>query len=189
MVGEMEQATQNGKRRIDRILASGFADDLGGLPLDEVRARRDECLAEREYLSLLRRMVQGRADILRAERQRRSGGGGGAGETDQELVERLSKILADEGPRGPVRGEAVRVGSGEEELSLARRRVERLVADAALSDPGSLSEEDLSAALDRLETEEREVSATRASVMEVHDRLQDELKRRFKEDPSQAIAR
>ena len=189
MVGDMEPATtSNGKRRIDRILASGFAEDLGELSLDDVRARRDECLAEREHLSLLRRMVQGRADILRAERQRRSGDGGTEGETDAELVDRLSKILADEGPRGPVRGEAVRIGAGEEE-SLARRRVERLVADAALSDPGSLSEEDLSAGLERLETEEREVSAMRTSVMEVHDRLQDELKRRFKEDPSQAIAR
>ena len=53
---------RTGNRRIDRIREDVFVRDLDGLSLDDLRARRDECLAEREYLSLLRRLVQGRAE-------------------------------------------------------------------------------------------------------------------------------
>jgi hypothetical protein len=63
-----------GRRRVDRILASGYAEDIGTLELDEVRSRRDECLAEREYLSYLRRLLHGRLEILRAEAQARKDG-------------------------------------------------------------------------------------------------------------------
>jgi hypothetical protein len=176
---------ETGKRRIDRILGPGYAEELPSLPLDEVRRRRDECLAEREYLSLLRRLIQGRTDILQADRDRRAGSGQGG---DGSLVDRLPSILSDEGTRGAGRGEAVRVGVPEEEMTLARRRVERLVADASISGPAELSDEDLEAALGRLREEERRISDSRTAVMEVHDRLQDELKRRYKEDPSQALS-
>jgi hypothetical protein len=143
-------------RRIDHIRSPEFLDSLGELPLDELRRRRDDCLVEREYLSLLRRLVQGRAEILKAEVERRGSG-------DQApLVDRLADILAGE-PQGPARGEAVRISVPEEEMLLARRRVERLVADAGLSDPGALDDERLSVAVQA---------------------LADELKRRYKDDPS-----
>jgi hypothetical protein len=41
----------------------------------------------------------------------------------------------------------------------------------------------LAEAIEALEREEHAVSAERAAVLAVHDRLQDELKRRFREDP------
>jgi hypothetical protein len=171
-------AADQGHRRIDRIRSEDFARSLGDLPLDELRARRDECLAEREYLSLLRRLVQGRAEILKAEIERR----GGANE-QVPLVERLSEILAGES-NAPARGEAVRIGIPEEEMLLARRRVERIVADAGLSDPGALDDQRLADAVEVLAREEREVSRARGDVLAVLDSLQDELKRRYKDDPS-----
>jgi hypothetical protein len=69
-------------------------------------------------------------------------------------------------------------------MLLARRRVERLVSDVAISDPGRLEDERLAEAADLLVAEEHEVSQARASVIAVLDRLQEELKRRYKEDPS-----
>lgn len=178
----MPRVSAQGHRRIDRIRQPGFVDGLGDLALDELRERRDECLAEREYLSLLRRLVQGRAEILRAEIERRGG-------TEQQvpLVERLAEILAGE-PHGPTRGEAVKVGLPEEEMLLARRRVERLVADAGLSDPGALDDARLSSAVDALAREEREVSEARSDVLAALDALQDELKRRYKDDPSLVLS-
>jgi hypothetical protein len=170
------------KRRIDLIRTPGFVESLGDLPLDELRHRRDDCLAEREYLSLLRRLVQGRAEILKAEIERRGGTG-----TQVPLVERLGEILAGEG-HGPARGEAVRITLPEDEMLQARRRVERLVADAGLSDPSSLDDERLASAVETLAHEEREVSEARSDVMGVLDALQDELKRRYKEDPSLALS-
>jgi hypothetical protein len=174
--------TEQGNRRIDRIRRADYVDGLSDLDLEGLRARRDECLAEREYLSLLRRLVQGRAEILKAEVDRRGGG-----TADGPLVDRLSSILATEG-QGPSRGEALRVGVPEEEMLLARRRVERLVSDVGLSDPAALSDERLAEAVDRLVEEEREVSESRSAVIGVLDVLQEELKRRYKDDPSLALS-
>lgn len=175
-------SASTGNRRIDRIRRPEFLEGLPGLSLDELRHRRDDCLAEREYLSLLRRLVQGRAEILRAEIAHR-GDGGERG----PLVERLATILSS-GGQGPSRGEAVRVGVPEEEVLLARRRLERLVSDAGISDPSALDDEQLAGAVDLLAAEEREVSKTRAEVIAVLDRLQGELKRRYKEDPTQVLS-
>lgn len=171
-----------GNRRIDRIRDATFLDGIADLSLEDLRARRDECLAEREYLSLLRRLVQGRAEILQAELTSR-----GSGADEGPVVDRLASILAgDEGP-ATSRGEAVHVGLPEDELLLARRRVERLVSDATISDPSSLDDEALTAAVTTLAEEERLVSDTRGDVLTVLDTLQDELKRRYKDDPTLAL--
>lgn len=178
----MSSAQEGGHRRIDRISEPSYVDGLDAMSLEEIRARRDECLAEREYLSLLRRLVQGRAEILQAELTSRSGDGVAA-----PLIDRLAAILSGDEAQGPSRGEAVRVGVPEDEMVLARRRVERLVADAGISDPASLSEADLTTAVDTLVAEEREVSHSRSVVIGVLDTVQDELKRRYKDDPSLAL--
>lgn len=180
-VAEQQLHRTEGRRRIDRVLAPAFARDLGSIDLSELRARRDDALAEREYLSLLRRLVHGRLDILRAEQARRVEGG-----EPQSLADRLAAILSSsDEDRGPSRGEAMRVPVPDDEVAIARRRIERLVSDTSISDAPSLSDEDLARALGRLEEEERMVSKARTAVLAVHDRLQDELKRRFKEDLSQ----
>jgi hypothetical protein len=170
-----------GTRRIDRIRDASYLDGLSELSLDAVRARRDECMAEREYLSLLRRLVQGRAEILKAELSSRGG------DDDRSIVDRLSEILASEQP-STSRGEAMRVSLPEEEMLLARRRIERLVSDAGISDPSSLGDAELEEAVELLVREEAEVSSQRGDVLRVLDSLQDELKRRYKEDPSLALS-
>jgi hypothetical protein len=163
-----------GTRRIDQVLGEGFADGAADLDTDEVRRRRELAREELEYLSLLRRLLQGRRDILLAEAERRR-----SGEGPQPVVERLGTILA-EGPRGPSRGGApVRTVSADE-ISLARRRVERLVSDTKLSNLEALGDDDLEEALEGLDREERGVSDTRADVIAVHDALQDEMKRRLR---------
>jgi len=169
------------ERRIDRVLDPAFLQGLETLSLEELRGRRDDCMAEREYLSLLRRLVQGRLEILRAEQEGRRGGGDVA-----PVLDRLPEILAtDEG--GDARGEAVRVGLPDDEMALARRRVERLVADAGVSDPSTLDDVPLSEAAERFSDEERELSASRHAVITVLDQVLDELKRRYKDDPSLAL--
>jgi hypothetical protein len=174
---------QGGHRRVDRIRDPDYATGLGDLPLEALREKRDECMAEREYLSLLRRLVQGRAEILKAELGARESGGETA-----PLVDRLATILsADEHTRGSARGEALRVGVPEEELLLARRRVERIVADAGLSDPTALDDDALGQAVEVMLSEERQVSEARSEVMRVLDALQEELKRRYKDDPTLAL--
>jgi hypothetical protein len=176
-------AGETGERRIDRIRRPEFVHGLERLSLDEVRERRDECRAELEYLSLLRRLVQGRAEILKAEVERRRDPEHGG-----SLIDRLSEILSPEDAHPSSRGAAVQVGVPDDELAVARRRVERLVADAGLSDPSSLNDERLAEAVDVLVDEERVVSAERADTIRVLEIVQDELKRRYKEDVSQVLS-
>jgi len=165
---------EGGKRRIDELMASGFTDDLGSLETDEIRRRRDMARAELEYVSFLRRLVQGRRDILRDELDRRRTDG-----ATQDVMERVVSVLS-EGTRGASGGRAPTVPLPEDEIVMARRRVEKLVGDSDLSDLKTLSDERLEAAIGKLDEEERGVSDARSRVIEVHDALQEEMKRRLK---------
>jgi hypothetical protein len=164
-----------GKRRIDQVLAADFTQGLEELDLEELRRRRDVCRAEREYLSYLRRLVQGRRDILQAELDRRRRGG-----DEGSLLADIAAILAD-APVGPSRGEAPVVTIPDEEITLARRRVERLVSDSGLSNLPALSDEELEEAVSQIDEEERSLSDLRSRVIAVHDLLQAELVRRYRE--------
>jgi hypothetical protein len=170
--------TEGGKRRIDQILTHGFAEELESLETPEVRRRRDLARAELEYLSFLRRLLQGRRDILRDELDRRRTGGG-----SQDVMERIVGVLS-EGSRGPSRGGPPTIPVPEDEIAIARRRIEKLLADTGLSDLEELTPEKLEQAIARLAEEERTTSETRSSVMGLVDALQGEMKKRLKSELS-----
>ena len=89
-----------GNRRIDRVLSERYLDGLSGLTLAEVRELRDDAEQEEADLSYLRRLLQGRVDIIKAELARRRGELGESG----SIIDQLPQILADE--RSPARGSA-----------------------------------------------------------------------------------
>ena len=162
-----------GNRRIDRVLAEDFLDGLGDLPMAEVRALRGEAEQEEVDLSYLRRMVQGRADILRAELARREGDGA-------SLVESLAGILSEE-TRSPARGLGRHSTVEPSRADSHRRYVEALVADVDLSDTSARSAEELHSALEVLSTEEQAISAKRRSVQTVMDACSAEITRRYRD--------
>jgi hypothetical protein len=173
----MTEGTQGpqGNRRIDRVLAEDFLDGLAGLPMDEVRALRKEAEQEEVDLSYLRRLLQGRLDILRAELRRRSG------ETPGDLVDALPHILSDEGttagPRGMGRHSALEPSRADSH----RRHVEQLVADVDLSDLAAHDDASLHAGVETLEREEHEVSQKRRAVQVVMDASTAEITRRYRD--------
>jgi len=164
-----------GNRRIDRVLAEDYLDGLSSLPMDEVRSLRKEAEQEASDLSYLRRLLQGRLDILRAELARRSGDG----ETD--LVEALPKILADEGTSSSPRGLGRHIAAEPSRADSHRRHVEALVADVDLSNPTAHDELSLRRALGTLEREEQTVSDKRRAVQTVMDACTAEITRRYRE--------
>jgi hypothetical protein len=176
-----ERVRVGGNRRIDHILDPEFLQGLQDLATDELRRRRDLTRAELEYLSYFRRLLQVRQDILSAERDRRASGGDAA-----PVVDRLSEILS-EGSSGPAasRGRYLSLEVPDEEIQLARRGAEALVADAQLSDLEAFTDEGLAETIERLSKNETEVSEDRGAVFKVHDALQDELKERYRTDLSQ----
>lgn len=171
-----------GKRRIDRINRPEYVEGIDDLGLGDLRERRDECRKELEHLSMLRRYVQSRAEILKGELARRNGDGGGS------LLDNLAEILTVDDHPSSSRGGAMRLHVPDDEMLLARRRVEKLVAESGVTDPASLTDAEIEDAAANLKVEERAVSADRAEVIRVLDVLQDELKRRFKDDPASVLA-
>ncbi len=169
------EAIPSGKRRIDRVLHPRFVADVERLELEELRARRAEAEAEEESISYLRRMLQGRIDILRAElvRRARHGNNDVAG-----LVAGLPGILSDAKPGSfnAVPRIRVPVPTGKH-----RRRVDRLVSDETVARLPELDVQELTRAVEILSREEEVVSADRRAVQRVVDLLRGELARRYRD--------
>jgi hypothetical protein len=170
-----------GNRRIDKVLAEGYSDALESLPIEEVRERRHEAEQEEVDLSYLRRVLQGRLDILRAEFARRNG-------EETDLVQSLSKILADEGAASPPRGLGRHTAVEPSRVDAHRRHVEQLIADVDLSNPSAHDDASLRRVLEVLEREEHEVSEKRREVQKVMDALTAEITRRYREGDADVSA-
>ncbi len=161
-----------GNSRLDRLLDPDFLAGLAGRPLEQIRAMRAEAEQEETDLSYLRRLLQGRVDILRAESARRRGEGPAG-----SLVDALPQILADE--RVPAHGLGRHAAVEPSRIDAHRRYVDALVSEQAISDPGGLDEQSLAGTLDVLVREEAEVSRRRRAVQSVMDQLTAELGRRY----------
>jgi hypothetical protein len=128
--------------------------------IEEVRLRQD---AEQEEtdLSYLRRMLQGRIDLVRAELSNREAGGSGT-----SVLEQLPDILRDEASARSALGR---------HLTLSRAGpastggVERVVADIDISDVTARTETELENALAELVDYETAVSRSRKAVQQVAD--------------------
>ena len=157
-------------RRIDRILAEGYTDGLDAHSVDELHVMERECLEVETEVSYIRRLAQGRIDILEAERDRRAAGG-----SLGDLIASLPEILADAGARsdqGNTRAQSVLAPADGIEWN---RGVERLVSDATLVNLPTLSEGELQATLGQLREFEQDLSRRRRSLHAVIDSLTHEL--------------
>jgi RsiG-like len=163
--------------QLSEVLGPGYLEGLERWPIERVRACRDEATEAETGLSYLRRMVQGRLDIVLSEHRRRELGEEG-GDLD-DLVTRLPDILGDR-VRGPGLGRLpALMGPGE----LPPDLTDRLEAVLPASWPAALQEFDLArleAAWTALDELERSLSSQRRSVFEVLERLQEELVRRYR---------
>jgi hypothetical protein len=164
-----------GTRRIDRVLAEDYLTGLGQAPLADVRSLRDDAEQEEVDLSYIRRLIQGRMDIVRAELNRRDGNGGTG-----SLVEGLAQTLADE-PRGPARGLGRHTTVEPSRVDSHRRYVEALVADVDLTDTAVRTTDELHHAMRVLSDEEQVLSAKRRQVQTVMDACSAEITRRYRD--------
>ena len=170
----MTQKT-GGNRRIDRVLGDEYLADVATLPIGDLRARRDETEQEETDVSYLRRLVQGRIDILKAELARRSGEGSGS------LLADLPQILGESGPRSAPRGLGRHTAVEPSRADEHRRYVESIVADVDLSDVSARTDEELRNALATFEQEEADLSEKRRRIFTVLDTLSAEITRRYRD--------
>lgn len=150
--------------------------DLHGLRLPELRAVRRRAQQEEADLSYVRRLLQGRVDILRAALA-------GRAESGSPLLDLLPQILAD-GPsqqRSSARHVTVGTPQGEEYRALA----EEMLAEVELSDLGARTEEELRAAMGRLERYEQQISVRRQELQRTADDCSTEIAYRYREGEAQ----
>jgi hypothetical protein len=164
--------TTGGRRRIDKVLAEDFTANVDLIDIADLRQRRLEAEQEEADLSYVRRMLQGRMDILRAELARRSGG------SDAKIVDHLSQVLSDTGRHDHGLGRFLRVEPSR--VDEHRREVEQVIADVGISHVEGHSDDDIRAALGRLEEFENAVSEERQAVQKVMDALTAEVAGRYK---------
>lgn len=153
---------------------------LGELRLPELRALRREARQEEADLSYVRRLLQGRIDILRAELAQRADA---ADATAEPLVDRLSEILAD-GPSAH-RSSARHVTLGTPHAEEYRRLAEDMLGEVALSDLAARTDGELRAARLRLGAYERHVSGRRRRLQRTADDCGAEIARRYREGEAQ----
>jgi hypothetical protein len=169
-----------GSSRTADVLDPSFLDGLRDLPTEEVRRRRDESLAEREFLSYLRRLLQVRQDVLTAERGQRKSGG-----EPEPLVDRLTAVLSKGNKPNGTRGEAIRTVLSDADLEEAERQAEAMLPPLNLEQADDMNDEEIERAVRSLAEAERAVSSRRTAVIRVHDRLQEELKQRYRDNPAE----
>jgi hypothetical protein len=158
------------------LLDPGFIADLQDLDIAEVRARRSRCNDAELELSYVRRMVQGRLDIVLDEQTQRSTGHGGADVAS--LVERLPAILS---------GNVHAPGFGRLPANMAPADVgleatatlEAIAPADRMAEVSHLDDAGLEALVDALNAYERELSDQRRALHVVLDKLQGEVIRRY----------
>jgi hypothetical protein len=150
---------------------------IESLELPDLRRLRREAVQEEADLSYVRRLLQGRVDIVRAELRRRASG------EHRSLVEDLPGILAGREATGhhAVRHLAVEPSH----LAADLPEVEHVLADIDFADVTSRSDEELQVAVARLSEYEGEVSARRHQVQQVVDACNAELARRYRDGEAQ----
>ncbi len=153
-------------RRLARITAAEYLNDIAGADTVRIREMRDECRAEERRLSYVRRMVQGHLDLAAAELARRDG------TQSEELVARVSRTMTG-AASGAVSLRAVALyeppDAGDELDDVGTARLPDL-EDGALA-----------AHAERLRRRERTLSDRRAVLLGHLDRLQAALVERYRD--------
>jgi hypothetical protein len=163
---------------LERILADDYLAGLEERPFAQLKELRSACQAVETQVSYLRRMVQGRHDIVAGELERRRLGGDRSDVAG--LVDRLPEILADR-IHAPGPG---RLPSGMEpgELSGAMaRRLDEISLRVPLESPAEADDEALAVVATDLEALEQEVSTVRRALFGRIDAIQAEITRRYRD--------
>lgn len=154
--------------------------DLTTLPLEEVRSQRAALQADEVGLSYLRRLVQGRLDIVAAATRHRESGDTEPGGAMASLVDELPDILGEHvHAPGTGRLPTLMAPSPDEETRM-RAELDAVVPPEVLTRLDRLDDDELADLHERLNAFEHDVSQRRHDIHRDIDALQAELTRRYK---------
>lgn len=162
--------------QLSEVTDPGYLEGLESWALQDVRSRRDEATETETGLSYLRRIVQGRLDIVMAEQRHRDQG---ERADVSELVDELPSILSGNVHAPGLGRLPTLLAPGEMDPDL-EGRLEEILPASRLANLPDVSDDELRVAAGELTEFERSVSTQRRAVLDVLDRLQDEIVRRYR---------
>ncbi|MGW4020363.1 RsiG family protein [Streptomyces sp. NPDC005009] len=185
-IGEREFCRPPTQRTDSPVLPEDRAvHDLIVLSLAELRTVRRDAQRDEADLSYVRRLLQGRIDILRAELARRlpQEAPSVVAPGEVSVVERLGEILRDTPARHRSSARHVTLGTpqGEE----YRRLAAETLAEVELSDLGARTDGELNTAMGRLVLCEQQVSRRRQRLQRTADECSAEIARRYRDGEAQ----
>ncbi|MBT2539374.1 AmfC protein [Streptomyces sp. ISL-44] len=162
------------QRTSDSQAPAGAPTSALGLP--ELRALRRDAQRDEADLSYVRRLLQGRIDILRAELARRT-------DPETPVVDRLSEILADAPSSRSASARHVTLGTPHSEEF--RLLAAEMLADVELSDLAARTDGELYDGMGKLVRYEQQVSRRRQQLQRTVDDCSAEITRRYREGEAQ----
>jgi hypothetical protein len=162
---------------LDHVTAPSYLAGLRQLPIERVRAMRAECQLLENSLSYVRRLAQGRLDIVGAELERRREGGDPRDLS--ELIGRLPDILADRWQAGGL-GRPPQELNAEDLATEFTAEVDRILSPDAVGSVAELPDTELERVRGELEAYERRTSGRRHDLHSIIDELQAEIARRYR---------
>jgi hypothetical protein len=162
---------------LDRILTSPYLDGIDDRSLEEIRAMRTECQQAEVGLSYLRRLVQGRLDIVHAYLDHY----GSDGSLDlSALVEDLPGILSAGPGRPPGPEHLPMLWAPDTEASDLTTDLDAVLGVDEIGDLAEMDPVELRELASRLEALENRISLDRRALHLRIDTLQAELVARHK---------
>jgi len=164
---------------LQQLLAKDLLPDVTAVPLGDLRSLRVKCTGAEGDVSFVRRVAQGRLDIVGYEVRRRSGAGD-AGPDVSNLLFDLPDILAGP-PSGASSGRKIVIDAPGEIAHTLIEGLDQAVTPAELSTVDELDDDRLAALVDTLRECEVELSTTRRRLHERIDSIQGEIARRYRD--------
>ncbi|MCP3855248.1 MAG: hypothetical protein GY745_03645 [Actinomycetia bacterium] len=163
--------------RLSQLLADENIDQLASIPLEQIRGRRDDCQRYEAGLSLVRRLAQGRLDIIGHEAARRRDG------TDVDvstLMGDLPDILGESSRNRRAARPQAEAGPDEIDVELITE-LDGIVSPSILgSTTSEISDAELDSTSGALQDFEQRVSGHRRALHERIDTYQTEITRRYR---------
>ena len=162
--------------RLAHVLSPDYLADVTTVSMDELRAMKDECQNLETNVSLKRRVVQGRIDIVGEVLRSRQEGGEPVDVST--LVERLTDILSDRTRTPGVGRLSQHLAPAEDDYDTSE--VDEVLPAGRLDTLTDSTDEELQSLLDALVALDQEISARRKALFERIDALHEELVRRYR---------
>ncbi|MDH4168161.1 MAG: ABC transporter substrate-binding protein [Acidimicrobiia bacterium] len=163
---------------LEQVTAPGYLADLAKRSIDDVRSMRSDCQGLENGLSYVRRLAQGRIDIVGGELARRRGGS--RSDSVADLLSRLPEDLSE--GYGASSSTVARPPQSMDHTDSADELEDLLNQILPASALGGLADRDdrsLRGLLDRLQEFEHSVSESRRTLHGLIDHLQAEITRRY----------